>query len=52
VDGKTYEATYEVAQGIVTVRTAKGMKATQVGGSPPEVLARMMLREMVREGRV
>jgi hypothetical protein len=40
-----------VDQGMVTVTYSKGRKSTQVGGSPPEALARIMLREMIQEGK-
>jgi hypothetical protein len=40
---------YEVSDGCVTVRCVYGEKTTQVGGSPPETLARMMLGEMARD---
>ena len=38
-------------RGIITVTTAHGRKATQVGGAPPAVLARQLLSELVREGK-
>lgn len=34
---------------IITVWTASGRKSTQVGGSPPSSLARMLLRELAEE---
>ena len=36
---------------IVTVRTAKGERSTQVGGMTPDGMARMLLHELVREGK-
>lgn len=47
VEGKTYSGTYEVAGGVVTVRTAYGSRSTQIGGSPPDVVAGWLLRELV-----
>lgn len=49
--GAKVSGSYEVSNGIVTVRSAFGRKSTQVGGSVlhPEGLARIMLRELVRE---
>jgi hypothetical protein len=39
-----------VAGGLVTVTTSDGrQKTTQVGGSPPDSIARMMLIELERE---
>jgi hypothetical protein len=41
IDGKTYSGTYEVVSGgVVTVSTQYGRKSTQVGSSPPGVVAR------------
>jgi hypothetical protein len=37
---------YTVQGGLVTVTSPHGRKATQVGGSPPAMLARIMLREL------
>jgi hypothetical protein len=51
IDGKTYEGTYYVQQSLVYVQSASGGKATQVGGSRPEFIARLLLSELVREGR-
>ncbi len=46
-EGKTHNAFYYVLQGIITVVSAWGDKSTQVGGSPPEVIARFLLRELI-----
>lgn len=46
----TYTATYRIEKGIITVSTAFGTKATQLGSSPPEVLARSILGEMISNG--
>jgi hypothetical protein len=51
IDGKTCEGTYYVEQSIVYVQSASGGKATQAGGSRPEFIARLLLSELVREGR-
>ena len=46
--GKTYSGRYTVSGRMVTVTTLDyGSKATQVGGSPPLTVARMLLRELV-----
>jgi hypothetical protein len=45
----TVKGTYEVKDGMITTTSGKSKKTTQVGGSPPEVLARIMLREMVQD---
>jgi hypothetical protein len=44
-------ASYSVAAGMVTVHTDIGSKTTQLGGSPVEFLARLMLRELAIEGK-
>ena len=50
IEGKEYDGTYEVTGGVVTVRTAYGSQSTpMVGDTPPEVLAKMLLGELVRE---
>jgi hypothetical protein len=48
IDGVTYEGTYFVRNYMVHVLSAFGTKATQVGRSPPEMIARMLLSELVR----
>ena len=46
VDGIMF--TYVVEQELVTVSHPEyGKKTTQVGGSPPESIARMMARELI-----
>jgi hypothetical protein len=45
----TVRGQYEVENGLVKVTSGKAEKATQIGGSPPEVLAKMMLREIVAD---
>ena len=42
---------WAVIDGIVFVRTAHGTKATQLGGSPPEIIARLLIRELSGECR-
>ena len=46
-DGKTISATYTVWKGVVTVEYAESSKSTQVGGSPVDTVASLLLREMV-----
>ncbi|HWI05560.1 MAG TPA: hypothetical protein VNT52_17270 [Acidimicrobiales bacterium] len=48
IDGQTFSGSYEVARGIITVSTAYGRKSTQVGSTPPDTLARILLRELVQ----
>ncbi len=49
-EGKIYNASHYVLQGIITVVSAWGHKSTQVGDSPPEVTARFLLREIIESG--
>jgi hypothetical protein len=37
---------WAIIDGMVFVRTCNGHKATQIGGSNPEVLARILIREL------
>jgi hypothetical protein len=47
--GRTVTGSYSLDGGVVEVRTAHGAKATQLGGSPVEVMARRLLRELAAE---
>jgi hypothetical protein len=42
---------WAVIDGIVFVRTCNGYKATQLGGSLPETIARLLIRELAGECR-
>lgn len=46
-NGKTHTGHYEVTRGVITVTFGFKTKTTQVGGTPVEVLAKMLLSEMV-----
>ena len=46
-EGKTYEATYSVTSGVVTVQSVHGSSSTQIGGSRAEIVARQLLREIL-----
>jgi hypothetical protein len=46
-DDETHSADYELEQGIVTVITSHGRKSAPAGTSPPEIVARMLLRELL-----
>lgn len=50
VDGIVHTGEYWVEGKVLHVASERGMKRTQVGGSPPEVLAKMVLSEIVRSG--
>ena len=47
VNGEKYAATFEVSRGIVTVNYDGRKNSTQVGGSPPESIARILLSELI-----
>ena len=51
LDGKIVRGSYLYADGVVTVKTPEGSKTDQVGGETPERLAKMLLRELAREGK-
>lgn len=45
--------TAHVAEGLITVRTPSGRReTTQVGGMPPDALARVLLRELDKAERI
>jgi hypothetical protein len=51
-DDRTLIGSYASRDGVVEVRSLKGeRKATPIGGSTPESLARCMLMELAQEGR-
>jgi hypothetical protein len=47
-DGGRRTGNYEIRSGMVHVTTEFGTKATQVGGSPPLTIARMLAGELMR----
>ncbi len=49
--GRKITGTVTVSNRMVTVSTPLGSKTTQLGGSPAELLARLMLRELADEGK-
>lgn len=51
INGTTHQGTYFVQSKIVHVQSSFGNKTTQVGGSPPQAIARLLLSEMVRSAR-
>lgn len=55
--GKIYRAHYYVESGVVTVEAMSedatvAKQTTQIGGSTAELVARMLLRELIDAGRV
>jgi hypothetical protein len=53
VDGKEYRGTYRVEgrPPMIEVTSDYGRKTTTLHGTPAELLAQMMLRELVEEAR-
>ena len=41
--------TVDTDHDMVTVRSPYGTKSTQIGGSPPEMLAKILLRELAED---
>jgi hypothetical protein len=52
-DGRidTLRGHYTVVDGLITVTSRHGTKTIQVGGWPPTVLAKIMLRELAADGK-
>lgn len=50
-EGKTYNASYYLQGGMITVQTAGGQKCTQLGGLRLKVLAKMLLGQLIRTGK-
>lgn len=48
-NGKQTSGFYRVEGAVVSVQYRGLIKHTQIGNSPPETLARMMISEMIRE---
>lgn len=53
LDGKPYSATFTYSSGVVSVTHPifGGPVATQAGGSPPEYIAKVLLRELVQSAK-
>lgn len=51
IGGKPIKGLYRYANQLVTVRTPNGSKTTQVGGLIPEYLAKILLRQLAKEGK-
>jgi hypothetical protein len=51
LDGKIYQGSYSVERGMITVWAAGGSKTTQVGNIPVETLAKILLSELVHQGK-
>jgi hypothetical protein len=47
--GVTHAGVYAARDGLITVMTVYGSKTTELGQSPPETLAWLMMLEIVRE---
>jgi hypothetical protein len=49
IDGVAYEGTYYTHDTMVYVQLGTGRAETQIGGSPAEAIAGMLLSELVRD---
>jgi hypothetical protein len=49
IGGVTHRGRYQTENRMIRVDYEGASKATQLGGSPPGVLARLILAELVRE---
>ena len=52
LDGTTYSASYELKRGIVTVRTDIGTRSATLDNSLPDIIARMLLREIIQSEKL
>jgi hypothetical protein len=50
-EGKKHSAVYTIDSDIVTITSGYGSKSTQSGGSPVEIIARMLFIEILVEAR-
>jgi hypothetical protein len=50
-DGRAYTGRYRARDDMVTVTSEHGERSVRLAGSAPDVLARMMLRELVQRSR-
>jgi hypothetical protein len=44
-----YGGWYEVERDLVKVHSCHGSRSAQLGSTPPDILARMILRELIEE---
>jgi hypothetical protein len=51
IDGVTHHGTYYVQGSVLHVRSPLGEKIAEVGTSPPEAIARLLLSALVREAK-
>ena len=49
--GRRVYASYVIEGGMLKVKTPRGERATQFGGSNPDLLAARLLRELAAEGK-
>ena len=49
--GRVIKGSFKFLDGMVAVGTPHGSKTTQLGGQTPEQMAKMLLRELAREGK-
>ena len=48
IEGTTYPAVYELKRGTITIRTDIGTRSARISNSPPDIVARMLLRELIQ----
>ena len=52
LDEATYSASYELKRDIVTVRTDIGTRSAALDNSLPDIVARMLLREIIQSEKL
>jgi hypothetical protein len=55
IDGQSYSGSYQISAGrrpreLMVTSSRFGTRTTEVGDTPPNLLARMLLRELVLKG--
>jgi hypothetical protein len=52
VEGRTFSGSYTLSSGMVHVISLYGRKSIQLDGSPPDLLAERLLRQIIQESTV
>jgi len=50
-EGQTIWGTFSTWAGLITVNTERGTKTAEIDGTSPTALARVLLRELARDGK-
>lgn len=50
-EGKEYAGSYVIESGMVKVSSPYGSKATQIGGTPADIISRMIFRNILTDAK-